>query len=54
MGREAVIIGARRRLRPVLMTAFVASFGFGGAEISGTAVGTTEREGNEKSGRCDR
>ena len=26
--REAVIAGARRRLRPVLMTAFVASFGF--------------------------
>ncbi|MBV9746602.1 MAG: efflux RND transporter permease subunit [Acidobacteriia bacterium] len=25
---EAVMIGARRRLRPVLMTAFVASFGF--------------------------
>ena len=28
LGREAVMIGARRRLRPVLMTAFVASFGF--------------------------
>ena len=26
--REAVLDGARRRLRPVLMTAFVASFGF--------------------------
>jgi heavy metal efflux system protein len=26
--REAVLSGARRRLRPVLMTAFVASFGF--------------------------
>ncbi|HEY4365023.1 MAG TPA: CusA/CzcA family heavy metal efflux RND transporter [Bryobacteraceae bacterium] len=26
--REAVLAGARRRLRPVLMTAFVASFGF--------------------------
>jgi heavy metal efflux system protein len=26
--RNAVIAGARRRLRPVLMTAFVASFGF--------------------------
>jgi heavy metal efflux system protein len=26
--REAVLGGARRRLRPVLMTAFVASFGF--------------------------
>src|SRR5207249_1066827 len=26
--RDAVIGGARRRLRPVLMTAFVASFGF--------------------------
>ena len=26
--REAVRMGARRRLRPVLMTAFVASFGF--------------------------
>lgn len=26
--REAVLHGARRRLRPVLMTAFVASFGF--------------------------
>src|SRR6266481_3033231 len=26
--REAVLKGARRRLRPVLMTAFVASFGF--------------------------
>jgi len=26
--RQAVIAGARRRLRPVLMTAFVASFGF--------------------------
>jgi heavy metal efflux system protein len=26
--REAVVSGARRRLRPVLMTAFVASFGF--------------------------
>jgi heavy metal efflux system protein len=25
---EALIAGARRRLRPVLMTAFVASFGF--------------------------
>jgi cobalt-zinc-cadmium resistance protein CzcA len=25
---DAVIAGARRRLRPVLMTAFVASFGF--------------------------
>lgn len=25
---EAVLAGARRRLRPVLMTAFVASFGF--------------------------
>jgi cobalt-zinc-cadmium resistance protein CzcA len=25
---EAVIAGARRRLRPVLMTVFVASFGF--------------------------
>ncbi len=27
-GREAVLAGSRRRLRPVLMTAFVASFGF--------------------------
>ena len=27
-GHEAVLAGARRRLRPVLMTAFVASFGF--------------------------
>ncbi len=26
--REAVLLGSRRRLRPVLMTAFVASFGF--------------------------
>ncbi|MDP9054921.1 MAG: CusA/CzcA family heavy metal efflux RND transporter [Acidobacteriota bacterium] len=26
--REAVLVGARRRLRPVLITAFVASFGF--------------------------
>jgi len=26
--RDAVLIGATRRLRPVLMTAFVASFGF--------------------------
>jgi cobalt-zinc-cadmium resistance protein CzcA len=26
--REAVLGGARRRLRPVLITAFVASFGF--------------------------
>jgi cobalt-zinc-cadmium resistance protein CzcA len=26
--RDAVLAGARRRLRPVLMTAFVASFGF--------------------------
>ena len=26
--REAVLRGAQRRLRPVLMTAFVASFGF--------------------------
>src|SRR6202040_4437998 len=26
--RKAVLAGSRRRLRPVLMTAFVASFGF--------------------------
>src|SRR6202163_1628162 len=28
VARDAVLTGARRRLRPVLMTAFVASFGF--------------------------
>jgi cobalt-zinc-cadmium resistance protein CzcA len=41
--RDAILRGARRRLRPVLMTAFVASFGF-----IPMATSTSNRSGNSK------
>jgi cobalt-zinc-cadmium resistance protein CzcA len=41
--REAVLDGARRRLRPVLMTAFVASFGFIPVAISTSTGAEVQR-----------